>query len=66
MLGEIDLIFGIWVYNDELQINFTFCSGPILYMSQPLSGGDIKKNISVLLKYISSVGLSPSIIIHPP
>jgi hypothetical protein len=30
MLGDIDLIFGIWVYNDELQIKFTFCSGQML------------------------------------
>ena len=28
MLGDIDLIFGIWAYNDELQIKFTFRSGP--------------------------------------
>jgi hypothetical protein len=26
MLGGIDLICGIWVYNDELQIKFTFFS----------------------------------------
>jgi hypothetical protein len=26
MLGDIDLMFGIWVYNDELQIMFTFRS----------------------------------------
>ena len=31
MLGDIDLIFGIWVHNDELQINFTFRSGPIIF-----------------------------------
>jgi hypothetical protein len=29
MLGDIDLIFGILVYNDELQIKFTFRSGPM-------------------------------------
>ena len=28
MLWDIDLIFGMWVYNDKLQINFTICSGP--------------------------------------
>jgi hypothetical protein len=28
MLGDIDLIFGVWVYNDELQIKFTFRSAP--------------------------------------
>jgi hypothetical protein len=27
MLGDIDLIFGIWVYNDELQIKFEIRSG---------------------------------------
>jgi hypothetical protein len=26
MLGDIDLMFGIWVYNDELQIKLTFRS----------------------------------------
>ena len=31
MLGDIDLIFGIWVYNDELQFNFTFRSGPMIF-----------------------------------
>jgi hypothetical protein len=31
MLGDIDLIFGICVYNDELQIKFTFCSGPMIF-----------------------------------
>jgi hypothetical protein len=31
MLGDIDLIFGIWVYSDELQIKFTFRSGPIIF-----------------------------------
>jgi hypothetical protein len=30
-LEDIDLIFGIWVYNDELQIKFTFCSGPMIF-----------------------------------
>jgi hypothetical protein len=29
MLGDIDLTFGIWVYNDELQIKFAFRSGPM-------------------------------------
>ena len=27
MLGDIDFIFGMWVYNDKLQIIFTFRSG---------------------------------------
>jgi len=31
MLGDIDLIFGMWVYNDELQIKFTFRSGPMIF-----------------------------------
>jgi hypothetical protein len=31
MLGDIDLIFGIWVYNNELQIKFTFRSGPMIF-----------------------------------
>ena len=29
MLGDIELIFGVWVYNDELQVQFTFSSGPM-------------------------------------
>jgi hypothetical protein len=31
MLGDIDLIFGIQVYNDELQIKCTFSSGPMIF-----------------------------------
>jgi hypothetical protein len=31
MLGYIDLIFGVWVYNDELQIKFTFHSCPMIF-----------------------------------
>ena len=31
MLWNFDLIFGIWVYNNELQIKFTFCSGPMIF-----------------------------------
>jgi hypothetical protein len=31
MLWDIDLIFGMWVYNDKLQIKFTFCSGPMIF-----------------------------------
>jgi hypothetical protein len=31
MLGDIDLMFGICVYNDELQIKFTFRSGPMIF-----------------------------------
>ena len=30
-LGDIDLIFVIWAYNDELQIKFTFRSGPMIF-----------------------------------
>ena len=33
LLGDIDLIFGIWVYSDELQIKFTFCSGSMIFGS---------------------------------
>jgi hypothetical protein len=31
MLGDIDLIFGLWVYSDELQIKYTFLSGPMIF-----------------------------------
>jgi hypothetical protein len=31
MLWDIDLIFGMWMYNDKLQINFTFCSGSMIF-----------------------------------
>jgi hypothetical protein len=31
MLEDIDLMFGIWVYNDELQIKFTFRSDPMIF-----------------------------------
>jgi hypothetical protein len=31
MLGDIDLMFGLLVYNDELQIIFTFRSGPMIF-----------------------------------
>ena len=31
MLWDIDLIFGKWVYNDKLQIKFTFRSGPMIF-----------------------------------
>jgi hypothetical protein len=30
-LGDIDLIFGMWVYNDKLQIKFTFRSCPMIF-----------------------------------
>jgi hypothetical protein len=30
MLWDIDLIFGMWVYSDKLQIEFTFRSGPMI------------------------------------
>jgi hypothetical protein len=30
MLWDIDLIFGMWVYNDKLQIKFTFRFGPMI------------------------------------
>ena len=31
MLGDINLIFGMWMYNDKLQIKFTFHSGPMIF-----------------------------------
>jgi hypothetical protein len=31
MLWDIDLLFGMWVYNDKLQIKFTFRSGPMIF-----------------------------------
>jgi hypothetical protein len=31
MLGNIYLMFGIWVYNDELQNKFTFRFGPMIF-----------------------------------
>jgi hypothetical protein len=31
MLWDIDLLVGMWVYNDKLQIKFTFRSGPIIF-----------------------------------
>ena len=31
MLWDIDLIFGMWVYNDKLQIKFMFRSGPMIF-----------------------------------
>jgi hypothetical protein len=36
MLGDIDLIFGIWVYNDELKKGETFAS------LLNIHGGDIR------------------------
>ena len=31
MLWDIDLIFGMWVYKDKLQIKYTFCSIPMIF-----------------------------------
>ena len=31
MLWDIDLIFGMWVYNDKLQIKFTFHFGRMIF-----------------------------------
>jgi hypothetical protein len=31
MLWDIDLIFGMWVYSDKLQIKFTFRSRPMIF-----------------------------------
>ena len=30
-LGDIDLICGMWVHSDQLQIKFTFRSGPMIF-----------------------------------
>jgi hypothetical protein len=35
MLGDIDLIFDLWVFNDELQIKFTFRSVSLPKIIQP-------------------------------
>jgi hypothetical protein len=31
MLWDIDLIFGMWVYDDKLQIKITLRSGPMIF-----------------------------------
>jgi hypothetical protein len=31
MLSDIDLIFGMWVLNDKLQIKFMFRSVPMIF-----------------------------------
>ena len=31
MFWDIDVIFDMWVYNDKLQIKFTFRSGPMIF-----------------------------------
>ena len=31
MLCDIDLIFGMWVYTDQLQSKLAFCSGPMIF-----------------------------------
>ena len=41
MLGDIDLIFGIWVYNDELHIKITFCSGSMIFGPWTLKFGQL-------------------------
>jgi hypothetical protein len=40
MLGDIDLIFGMRMYNDKLQINFEIHSGLMIFGQ--LTGGDIR------------------------
>jgi hypothetical protein len=30
-ISDIDLIFGMWVYNDQLQIKLAFRSGPMIF-----------------------------------
>ena len=45
MLGDIDQIVGIRVYNDELQIKFTFRSGPMIFGRVMALGHGILPNI---------------------
>jgi hypothetical protein len=47
MLGDIDLIFGIWVCNDELQIKFTF------RIISCMPDGLVKKYISDIDKLVN-------------
>jgi hypothetical protein len=44
MLEDIDLIFGIWVYNDVLQIKFTFRSGPMIFGRVMLGHKSLNRN----------------------
>jgi hypothetical protein len=57
MLGDIDLIFGLWVYNEELQIKFTFRSDPMIV------GRVMALGLWNLAKYlvVTTKSISPSI-----
>jgi hypothetical protein len=48
MLRDIDLIFGMWVYNDKLQIKIRFCSGSMIF-DRVISGRDRHKKAKYLL-----------------
>jgi hypothetical protein len=65
MLGDIGLIFGIWVYNDELQIKFTFRLSPmILAELWPLELWNLAKYLVVTTKYLAKIQ-SPRTITQP-
>jgi hypothetical protein len=50
MLWDIDLIFSILVYDDELQIKFTFRSGPMIF------GQVMALGLWNLAKYLAMLG----------
>ena len=52
-LIDIDLIFGIWVYNDELQIKFTFPFGPMIFGRVMQSSWNLFSCVSHLVWYPS-------------
>ena len=76
MLWDIDLIFGMWVYNDKLQIKFTFCSGPMILwpldfeiwpniqLSPLFSSPDPKGHVSYCHHW-ASVVCRPSSVVRP-
>jgi hypothetical protein len=54
MLGDIDLIFGIRVYNDELQIKFH--SGPMIFgRAMALGLGNLAKYLVVSPLYFTMI-----------
>ena len=46
ILWDIDLKFFMWMYNDNLQIKFTYCSGPVSF------GWVMALELSNLVKYL--------------
>jgi hypothetical protein len=46
MLWDIDLIFGMWVFSDKLQIEIMFRSGPMIF------GQDMALGFWNLAKYL--------------